>query len=178
MIYVILLLSKSTYSQLQMVAQHLEIISKNFLFSTRRTRILMGFITWYLVLIVNPMGRILVRGKSFRNHLEMLCHPICNRLYFGATATSSFRIYILLFSESIYIMSHTYTNALHHTCTWVTANLTHESRPWLMCVWWSARMWWSARKWLMCHVWWSARMRSITHDTWVTANESRQTYEW
>ena len=42
-------------------AQNLEIISKNFQFSTRRTRILMEFIIYYLVLIVNPMGRILVR---------------------------------------------------------------------------------------------------------------------
>jgi len=43
------------------VAQHLEIISKSFQFSTWRTRILMGFIINYLVLFVNPMGRILVR---------------------------------------------------------------------------------------------------------------------
>jgi len=63
------------------VAQHLEIFSKNFQFSTRRTRILIEFIIYYLVLIVNPMGRILVRWKSFRNHLEMLWHPICNWLY-------------------------------------------------------------------------------------------------
>jgi len=63
------------------VAQHLEIISKNFQFSTRRTRILTGFIIYYLVLIVNPMGRILVCWKSFRNNLEMLCHPIYNWLY-------------------------------------------------------------------------------------------------
>jgi len=41
----------------------------------------MGFIIYYLVLIVNPMGRILVRWKKFRNNLEILCHPICNRLY-------------------------------------------------------------------------------------------------
>jgi len=41
----------------------------------------MGFIIYYLVLIVNPMGRILVRWKKFRNHLGMLCHPICIRLY-------------------------------------------------------------------------------------------------
>ena len=27
------------------------------------------------------MGRILVRWKSDRNNLEILCHPICNRLY-------------------------------------------------------------------------------------------------
>jgi len=41
----------------------------------------MGFIIYYLVLIVNPMGRILVRWKHFWNNLEMLCHPICNWLY-------------------------------------------------------------------------------------------------
>ena len=64
------------------VAQHLDLISKNFQFSTRRTRILMGFIIHYLVLIVNPMGRIMVRWKSFRNNLEILCHHICNWLYF------------------------------------------------------------------------------------------------
>jgi len=64
------------------VAQHLEVVSKNFQFSTRRTRILMGFIIYYLVLIVNPMGRILVR--KFRNNLEMLCHPICNWLSVNA----------------------------------------------------------------------------------------------
>jgi len=63
------------------VAQHLEIISKNFQFSTRRTSILVGFIIYCLVLIINPLGRILVRWKSFRNNLEMLCHPICNWLY-------------------------------------------------------------------------------------------------
>ena len=48
------------------VAQHLEIISKNFQSSTRRTRMLMGFIIYYLVPNLNPMGRILVRWKSFR----------------------------------------------------------------------------------------------------------------
>ena len=62
------------------VAQHLEIILKNFQFSTRRTRILMRFIIYYLVLLVNPMGRILVRWTNFRNNLEILCHPICNWL--------------------------------------------------------------------------------------------------
>jgi len=63
------------------VAQHVETISKNFQFSTSRTRILMGFIIYYLVLIVNPMGLILVRWKKIINNLEMLCHPICNWLY-------------------------------------------------------------------------------------------------
>ena len=63
------------------VAQNLEMISKNLQLSTRRTRILMGFILYYLVLIVNPMGRILVRWKSVKNNFEILCRPICHRLY-------------------------------------------------------------------------------------------------
>ena len=62
------------------VAQHLEIISKNFRFSTR-TRILMGLIIYYLVLIVNPIGGILVRRKSFKSNLKMLCDLTCNWLY-------------------------------------------------------------------------------------------------
>jgi len=41
----------------------------------------MGFIIYYLVLLVNPMGRILVRWNRFRNNLEMLRHSICNWLY-------------------------------------------------------------------------------------------------
>ena len=36
---------------------------------------------YHLVLLVNPMGRILLRWKSLRNHLKIFCHPICNRLY-------------------------------------------------------------------------------------------------
>ena len=64
------------------VAQNLEFIPKYFQFSTRRTRILMGFIIYYSVLIVNPMGTILVCCKSFRKNLEIVRHPICNRLYF------------------------------------------------------------------------------------------------
>ena len=60
------------------VALNLEITSKNFQFNTRRIRILMGFLIYYLVLIENPMSRILVRWKSLRNNLETLCHPICN----------------------------------------------------------------------------------------------------
>jgi len=43
------------------VTQNLEIISRNFQFGTRRTRILMGFTRYYLVLIIDAMGRILVR---------------------------------------------------------------------------------------------------------------------
>jgi len=73
----------TTHSQVQIqpisdrVVQHLEIISKNFQSGTKCTRILMGFIMYYLVLIANPMGRILVRWKRLRNNLEMLCHPLC-----------------------------------------------------------------------------------------------------
>ena len=54
--------------------------------------ILMGFIIYYLVLIVNPMGRILVRWKSFKNNLEIQCHPTCNRLYLEDLLTSYLRI--------------------------------------------------------------------------------------
>jgi len=70
------------YRQLQ-IGWHsiLRLFLKNFQFSTRRTRILMGFIIYYLILIVNPMGKILVCWKSFRINLEMLCHPICSWLY-------------------------------------------------------------------------------------------------
>jgi len=63
------------------VAQSLQTIPKNFQFSAR---ILMGFIIstiYYVVLIANPMGRNLVRWKSFRNNLEILCHPVCKGLY-------------------------------------------------------------------------------------------------
>ena len=70
------------HSRLQIGWQILEIASGNFQLSTRQTRILMGFLmsTIYdLVLIVNPMGRILVRWKDFRQYLEILCHR--NRLY-------------------------------------------------------------------------------------------------
>ena len=40
---------------------NLEIISKNLKFTTKCTNILMRLIIYYMVLIVNPMGRILVR---------------------------------------------------------------------------------------------------------------------
>jgi len=35
---------------------------------------------YYLVLLVKPTGRMLVRCIFFRNNLKILCHPICNRL--------------------------------------------------------------------------------------------------
>ena len=41
----------------------------------------MGCTIYYLVLIINPMGRILVRWNFFRNNLGMLWHTICNWLY-------------------------------------------------------------------------------------------------
>jgi len=58
------------------VTQNLEIISKKFQFSTRSTRIIIGFIisTIYdVVLIANPMGRNVVR--LFRTNLEILVTP-------------------------------------------------------------------------------------------------------
>ena len=94
--YISVIVSSSSPTYIQpiadRVAQHLEIISINFQYSTRRTRILMGFVIYSLVLIVNPMDRILVRWKSFRNNLEMLCHPMCNVLYFIFTEESNISI--------------------------------------------------------------------------------------
>jgi len=43
--------------------------------------------------MVNPMGRILVRWKSCRIHVEMLCHPICNwqfQVYIESSRTISY----------------------------------------------------------------------------------------
>jgi len=104
------------------MAQHLEIISKNFQFSTRRTRILMGFIIDYLVLIVNPVGRILVRWKSFRNNLEILCHPICNRLYYLRLLVTCARVYMCvrytcanILSLGMYIYVYIYIYIYIHT---------------------------------------------------------------
>jgi len=57
--------------------QNLQIISKKFQFSTRRTRILMGFIMstiYHVVLISNSISRIVVRLKRFKKNLEILCH--------------------------------------------------------------------------------------------------------
>jgi len=91
------------------VAQHLEINSKNFQFSTRRTRILMGFIMYFLVLIVNPMGRILVRWKSFRNNLEMLCPPICNWLF------NTWTTYEQYVSQRVHLHAHNVGEDWHGT---------------------------------------------------------------
>ena len=81
------------------VAHNLEIISKNFQFSTRHTRIVIGFTisnSHYVVLIVNPMGRNMVRRFLFRNNLEILCHPICNWLQV---------IYIYIYTRLVCILS-------------------------------------------------------------------------
>ena len=58
------------------VVHNPEIISKNFQFIISTIH--------EVVLTINPMGRILVRWESFRSNLEILCHPIWNRLYHGA----------------------------------------------------------------------------------------------
>jgi len=50
---------------------------------TRFTRIFVGFMIstmLLLKLIVNPMGRILVRRQSFIKYLKIPCHPTCIRL--------------------------------------------------------------------------------------------------
>jgi len=101
------------------VAQHLEIISKKFRFSTRHTRILMGFIIYYLVLIVYPMGRILVLWKKFRNNLEILCHPICNRLYQDSFMKYTHTWHVELGADegsNIHINIHTRIHTSIHTC--------------------------------------------------------------
>ena len=71
----------STYRQLQ-IGWHsiLRLFLKTFNFVPGVPGFSLDFI-YYLVLIVNPMGSILVCWKRFRNHLEMLCHPIGNWLY-------------------------------------------------------------------------------------------------
>jgi len=66
------------------VTKNLEIISKDFQFGARRTRILMGFV----------MSTMLLPGTDRKSHgqdcgslnfcrddLKIFCHPICNRLY-------------------------------------------------------------------------------------------------
>jgi len=95
------------------VAQHLEIISKNFRFSTRRTRILTGLIIYYLVLIVNPMGRILVRWIFFENNLEIQCHPICNRLHLKYHTRRPY----ILYTHTMQIQHTLYTTRTIYTYT-------------------------------------------------------------
>jgi len=106
------------------VAQHLEILFKNFPCNTRRTRIRMGFIIYYLVLIVNPMGRIWVRWKSFRNNLEMLCHPICNWLYILWTYAMNLRV--PLHFMYIYYQPISWAYMYEFTLCMNTMSLCHE----------------------------------------------------
>jgi len=101
------------------VAQNLEIISKNIQSCTRRTRILVGFIIYYLVQIVNPMGRILVRWTSFENHLEIQCHPICYRLHLASALCTAARTSVLksqLHSHFDYIHVHSLVSLHCRTC--------------------------------------------------------------
>ena len=117
------------YSQLH-VGWHsiLNLYFKNFEFSTRRTRILMVLVMFYLVLNVNPMGRILVRWKSFKNNLEMLCHPICNWLYVNMyihiyiyTHINSY-IYIYLHMR-IYIYMYMYAYIHRYICVYICIHI-------------------------------------------------------
>ena len=63
------ILTRVCYSQLQ-IGWHR--ILRLFLKTFNLVPGVPGFIISYLILIVNPMGRILVRWKSFRNNLEIL----------------------------------------------------------------------------------------------------------
>jgi len=56
----------------------------------------MGSIIYYVVLIVNPMGRILARWKSLRCNLEMLCHPVCNLLYCVTVDCIGFQVHYFI----------------------------------------------------------------------------------
>jgi len=49
--------------------------------------------------IVNPMGRILVRWKKFRNNFKQSCHPVCNRLYSSSRAWCNWQSFIRVFSS-------------------------------------------------------------------------------
>jgi len=87
----------------------------------------MGFIIYYLVLIVNPMGRILVRSKSFRNNLEMLCHPICNWRWW---CWFSGLLYVFCCMPRIWMslcmshVMHMWARAIRHTeCEWVMSHV-------------------------------------------------------
>ena len=73
----------------------------------------MRFIIYHLKLIVNPMGRILVRWKSFGKNLEMLCHPICNWLYMYKKA-----------QKEVYTMQFRITRLLALSLTWDSAVLS------------------------------------------------------
>jgi len=81
----------------------------------------MGFIIYYLVLIVNPMGRILVRWNFFRNNIEMLCHPICNWMYICIFKHMDIRISIptsVIFRElQMFISVCLYSNIDLDICT-------------------------------------------------------------
>ena len=103
------------------MVHNLEIIP--IFFSTRRSRNLVrnvpGFSwtlkfvpTYCLVLIVNRMGRILVRWQSFRKNLKILRHLLCKWLYCG------------LMNESC----HTYGQVLSHmhaSCHTCMRHVTH-----------------------------------------------------
>ena len=63
---------------------------------------------YYAVLIVKPMGRILVRWKSLRNNLKIMCHPICNQLEMYIDIFISIYIYIYI-HVYVYICINIYT---------------------------------------------------------------------
>ena len=153
------------------VAQHLEIISKNFQFGTKRTRILMGFIIYYLVLIVNPMGRILVRWESCRNNLVILCHPICNWPYIYIRASMRLCVTDCVSHTTLYetvcvtdSVSHT---TLYETLSHRLCNIRDSMRDRLCNIWDSMRD-------RLCNIWDSKRLleshmlQSLCHMSHVT----------
>ena len=108
------------------VALNLQIISKNFRFGTKRTKILMGLITNYLVLIVNPMGRILVRWISFKNNLEIRAtlSAIC------CARNAWVHKHIYMYSPYVCVHVHAACEHVYMQCvsTWVNVHCSLYSR--------------------------------------------------
>jgi len=108
------------------VALNLQIISKNFRFGTKRTKILMGLITNYMVLIVNPMGRILVRWISFKNNLEIRAtlSAIC------CARNAWVHKHIYMYSPYVCVHVHAACEHVYMQCvsTWVNVHCSLYSR--------------------------------------------------
>jgi len=192
------------------VAQNLEIISNFFQFSTRRTRILMGFISsiiYYVVLIANPIGRVVVRLKSSGKNFEILCHPICNWLYVAYTSRSNERnmpswgVIKGLLAHTNQWMSHGINKRVmaHLTVNWAKHShinvwaMAHMNESWHTSRWrernihismhesWHVWMSHGTYEWVMAHMneSWRIWMSHGTYE-WVMAHmkESWHTSRW
>jgi len=94
-------------------------------------------ISYYLVLIVNPIKRILVRQQSFRHNLKILCHPICAWLYMQSVTTRRCKRQVW---DS-------------HMC------VKHTNESCLTCEWWLC----DTYEWVISHVWMPQIHVSVWH---------------